>query len=350
MPDVDTLIRDPRWLLWRFEPPGPTAVFAYVERDELSRTAFADMRLDDPQRALTRVGWAEVEAGLETAPDVAAAPARRFIMHSAFCGSTLASRSLEALGHWVAIREPLTILSLANFRRFRNPVSADPWRWRRMVSGVLRLLGRSHRAGDSVVIKPSNGANALIPDLVESAPEPRVLLMYASMESFMVSVLGRGEAGGRFARDYAMLLAAESDTPERYTAWIPRLEDARVAGLAWHLQLRQFQRLVRRFDPTHLRTLFSEDFFGDPAASIRAITSFFGDGEAAEDDVARVAGGPLFRTDAKQPGVAYQAEARESARRRIGDELQDAVASVRRWLDRVFPDDRVELPLKQNLL
>jgi len=347
--DVATLIRDPRWLLWHFEPDQPMAVFARLDREELANATFADMRLYVPGRQVVRLPWPEVETALTDVADAPRAPARDFIMHSAFCGSTLASRCLDALGGRLAIREPMTLVSLANFLRFRHPLAMDARRWEPMFNGVLRLLGRPWAAGESVLVKPGNVANPLIPEILGRAPDSRILLMYSSLSSFLVSVLGRGAEGGAFARNCAAQLTWETEVGERYTDRIDALDDARVAGLAWRLQLDRFRDHLAGPNRARLASLSSEAFFADPAAAIGAMDRFFG-GNANADAARRVAEGPLFTSNVKLAGRRFDPRAHASARREKQRQLQDRIRDVEDWLAAEFPGEAIQLPLEQPLI
>lgn len=345
MPDAKSLVDDPRWFPWHFEAHGNDIVFVRLDREDLRRAAFLDQRLDATGRRVVRAPWHSVETLLHRVP---IAPATRFILHSAFCGSTLLTRSLDSLHGWTALREPLTLLSVANFRRLKAPVFQDPERWRNLLLGLLGLLARPFEAGDRAVIKPTNLANALIPDLMRHVPDVRLILMYTPLRPFLVSVLGRGPQGREFSRHLLRSASLDVPLPGLTPSFLSSLTDAQAAGLAWYLQLRQFQRYAEQAEAGRVATLEADAFYTDPASSIARVTAFFG-AENEHAEIADVVNGALFQSDAKDGDAGFAPSRHRTKRREIERRLAPMLDSTVQWLEREFPDAPVRLPLARAL-
>jgi len=108
-----------------------------------------------------------------------------FIFHTAFCGSTLMSQSLDALFQSLPLREPEALGNLLVYQR-SNPEgkgvqdSADL---------VLKLLSRRYTANEPVVVKANDYANPLINLLSGSHYSMPLLFMYTPLDEFLAGCL-----------------------------------------------------------------------------------------------------------------------------------------------------------------
>lgn len=107
---------------------------------------------------------------------------RHYIFHSAFCGSTLLSRALNEPGQCLSIREPYALTQLSAFKR-ANPAFVAQWgAWPKL---ALYFIARGYFENEVTVIKPSNSANNLIPDLMALNIDTQALMLSTSLPQFM---------------------------------------------------------------------------------------------------------------------------------------------------------------------
>ena len=113
-----------------------------------------------------------------------------FLFHTAFCRSTLLIRVLDAPGIAVGLNEPGIIAIMVN----AGPQAAT------LHKPLLDLLSRPHASGETVFVKPTNHANALMPALLTARPDARATLMTNALSAFLGSVARKGMMGRRWAR------------------------------------------------------------------------------------------------------------------------------------------------------
>jgi hypothetical protein len=192
-------MREPDLLLHELRVDAGEALLLPVDWARVRAAGFLDLREPftvGPARSVSIEDFltAEEEEG----------PATRLIFHVGFCGSTLLSRLLDVPGKCLVLREPHCLSNLVN-----QHVSRDALR--KLVPAVCRHLSRSRSSGEQTVVKPSNWANALLPELVVQV-QPRALFMVSSRRSFLLSVLRGGPDRVAFAaRAAAHLAGAESE-------------------------------------------------------------------------------------------------------------------------------------------
>lgn len=285
-----------------------------VERGALAAEPFLDQKWDRAGRHHTAVRFDDL-------PVPEAPPRLNFIWHTSFCCSTLLAASLDSLGKCLPLREPKVLVDLADAKR-RGDLARAP----ALASAVFGLLGRRFRAAEQIVVKPSNGANALI---VEAAArtEGRMLLLHSDCRAFLVSVAKNGEPLRSFVRSLFMALLADRPDAMRWTPGdLMRLTDLQLAAVVWQLQMANLRSAAALLGD-RARSLDSAAFLADPKAALNALDGFFaiGLGKAV---IARTVTGPDFRRDPKtQAGfdAVHRAQAADAAARALGADLDRIV-------------------------
>lgn len=162
-----TIESDPCWLPHDIDPRGGGKVhFLKVQRDKISGHGF----LAEIATALDEA-WISVD---DVRKMQAQAGPVHFIFHSGFCRSTLLMRALQVEGKSIALAEPGILNALARYGQ-RNQA---------LVDAVVRLLARPHSEGESVLIKPSNFPNRLVPSLMKSQPDARAIFVTNGLPDF----------------------------------------------------------------------------------------------------------------------------------------------------------------------
>ncbi|RMF11551.1 MAG: hypothetical protein D6757_10930, partial [Alphaproteobacteria bacterium] len=171
--------------------------------------------------------------------------------------------------------------------------------------------------------------------------------VHSDLESFLISILKKGEPGRAFARqlfaifqlDHPMLRGIEGRSALKLT-------DLQTAVFAWLAQIDYFRQAIARFGD-RVRSLHADDFLARPADALIAASRFLG---LAHDEatIADVVAGPLLRRDSKDSGRDYGADERAHERQRILARHGDEIAFILDWARRLRPEAglrRLERPL-----
>jgi len=247
-----------------------------------------------------------------------------FIFHTSFCASTLLARLIDRPGKVLALKEPFALLGLSGLRRAGR---ADFAEWAEV---CIALLSRPFGPGERTMVKPSNGANNLLPFLAGHKRAGKILLLYSPLESFLVAVVSGGPARQQFVD--ALFEHSLGDIG-RDTAVPKTLAPLERAALAWGLQMRWFEAAARASGPSALKTLDGEKLLAAPKAALEKLNAHFGYGLTALDIVNAV-DGPAFTRYAKDPSRSFDAAAakveRTALRSRYAKEIEAALALAQR--------------------
>jgi hypothetical protein len=316
-------LTDPEWFLHDIDPGSGRAGFVRTDRASLSAEPFLDHRW----RGADRIDAALPLASL---PVPAEPPRLSFIWHTSFCASTLLAACLDSPGLCLALKEPRALVILAALKR-----SGGLGPGAGLAKSVFGLMARRFEADEQILIKPSNGANALIPEAA-ALTHGRMLLLYSDCESFILSMARQGRAGFAYVRERFASLTADGHPISRWpAAHLLRLTDLELAALVWRMEMDMLEAASQRLGD-RARSLDCRLFLDDPGFVVAKADAFLGLGLGRER-LDAVVNGPLLKRDAKHPGKAFdhRARAEEKARLRalIGPDLPEVVRSI----DEAFP-------------
>ena len=333
MPNFASLLADPHWLPHGFDPARKMVTFIKVPRQRLGQPAF--------------VGEIGRESGYEKAevPLAALSGVKRgddapvtFIFHTAFCRSTLLVRALERPGISVGLSEPGIITSIAS-AGMAGQAALLP---------AAHLLARPWTAGEAVFIKPTNHANMLAPALMRALPQARAVLMTNPLSSFLAAVVRKGMLGRRWGRNLYIELMGYAgmdlglDPREQFL-----MTDLQAAALAWFLNQKFLAALAANFGD-RVRVLDGDAFGRGPAETLAAVYAFAGTSVSTED-IAAMAGGPVFAGDAKT-GEDFAAKSLRDAAATRSAVTQDEIGKVSEWITLIAQQAGLAVPLPPTLL
>lgn len=322
------VVGNPDFLPYRLDGRTGHLVFMEWPPPVLRRAAFLDRRAEHLARRRAMLPLAAVEGALQGRP---ADPAPGLIFHTSFCGTTLLTRCLDMPRRCRVLREPLVLEDLDHARAREG---ATP-QWRRRLAVVLALLSRRTGDGERVVIKPSNAANALLPEITGlDGGHCRVLLMHGGVQRLLTSLIRRGEAGRMHARRLFALVARDDPALTRVPVReIALMTDLQLAGLAWLAQLSLFRRMLGGSGERRCRSLSLDRFHQRPTRALAEVASHLRV-PLSGSDIAEIVNGPLFHTDAKQPGSSWSAASNAEVHRRLLDEHGEDLEALVGWLAR----------------
>lgn len=337
---------DPTKFPWRIDLACGAIDFITLTREQVAEAAFLDHRAPGGRGPFQSASISELLEAQKTAPPRASAPrAPAYIFHAAFCCSTLISRCLDAPGKALALKEPQILVDLSSARRFGGAAAMQSFPDLRQL--IAALLARPFEGGERAIIKPSNGVNDLLADVLDLNEKAQALLLYAELRPFLISVIKRGETGRRFVRS---LLHHPWGNDPRLKGLSPdqalQLTDLQAAALIWRLQTEAFSKALRKY-PDRTRALCADDFLNDPEAALGAVDAFFETGLGG-DRIAAVASGPLLTRDAKEKDKAYAAAARDDEAHAVEEAHGEDIDAVIAWAEKLpFPD---AAPLASTLM
>jgi len=322
---VTEIYSDPQQVPWRFNPQTGDYEFLRLTRDKIAEASFLDHRAPGADGSKTYVSFEELKAAASAAskPQTPA-----YIFHIAFCSSTLISRCLDAPGKALALKEPLSLVSIAHAKGFGNMAGGATYP--ELFRLTNDLLARPHEGTERAVIKPSNGANDLLADVLALEPNAKVLLLFTNIRRFLLSIVKRGQVGRFFARALLRHPWGEDQRISKMSAaQVLQLTDLHAAALAWLFQTDSFAQALSQYPQSRIRALDASGFEKDPRRALGAMDSFFELG-LGEEHIETVMSGPLLTQDAKTTDQAFDAGERAEDEKRLevmyGDDFDNTIA------------------------
>ncbi|WP_108787691.1 hypothetical protein [Erythrobacter sp. Alg231-14] len=329
MADFSDILNDARWLPHGFDPQNRAVTFIRLDRDRLSAPAFLADAVPGEGTQPVAIPLADIAAA-----NIPQSPLH-FVFHTAFCRSTLMTRALQLPGTCAALSEPGILAKIGGS-------SPD------VLPQILRLLGRGWGEGESVFVKPTNHANALIPAIMEARPDARAVLMTNPLPSFLSAVTRKGMMGRRWARQLYLEVMGYAgmdlgmDGAEQFA-----MTDLQCAALAWFLNQRYWDALSRKYGD-RVRILDGDHFGAEPASVLSGFGAFAGvaiDADRAQD----IANGPVFTADAKT-GEDYAAKAARDAAATQSAVVDEEIAKVGEWIGMIAKQVGITVPVKSTLV
>jgi hypothetical protein len=153
--------------------PARTFRFLSIAPSVLEESVFLDTRIQAQLAQATPVAADRLDG-------VGPAASTGFLFHTSFCCSTLLARLLHVEGRSIALKEPLVLRRLADARHSGVPAG-------KLTGLSVRLLARPWTNGGHVLIKPTHVALNIATELLEAAPAARAVLLYGTLEDFLIS-------------------------------------------------------------------------------------------------------------------------------------------------------------------
>lgn len=307
----------PEWLAHRYDPGHDAVHFLSLSRaDRAAATFLTDEYLGDraPPLVVRREEALQVAAG---------ASPLHYILHSAFCGSTLLTRAFDVPGTMSALSEPPILNDLVGWRHRDTP---DGPRVARVLDNTLTLLAKPFENGEAVVVKPSNIAVGLYDAMLAMRPQAKAVLLYAPLPIYLRSIAKKGVDGRLWVRDLLTKLLRErlidvGMVGEDYL----RLTDLQAAAVGWIAQHMLFARLGTKY-PDRVRSLDSETLMARPAETVRRLAALYG----VSVDAEVIASGPAFARHSKHGG-AFDSAARDAEYAAATNAHSDELMKVEVW-------------------
>jgi hypothetical protein len=329
--DILHFLNRPENFLYALDWRRGMCEFVPAARAALAELPFLDTRTLGTSRKKGTLPLTRVLAAIQSADFTNAKGVCDFIFHTSFCASTLLARLLDRPGKVLALKEPYALLGLSAVCRAGLPATRD---W---AEACLTLSSRPFAPGERTVIKPSNGANNLVPLLVGHPRVGKILILFGALDAFMVAVLG----GGPARQEFVDILLEQS---LRDAGQDPVLHRGRTplerAAMAWGLQMRWFGKTASASGPGVVRTLDGEKLVADPRAALERVSGFFGYGYS-DAEIAEAVAGPVLSRYAKDPSRPFDPLQAKAERESLAKRHASAIARARTFAEKqgfAFPE------------
>ena len=322
-PDIRRIFASPDLYFWRYNETE--ALFVDMDRDAYQRSIFFDDRISPTSRVITKIKLSRLYEASEA--QKASPPKISYIFHMAHGGSTLLARALDVKARNIVYREPATLRQLgataAEARHGANP----PQSWQRLLHLTTTLLGKSYKKDRPVIIKANVPVNFIIPELMDIHPRTRGILLYATLDNYLLSVLKHPDWVIHVLAELGNSIDAVSgiNVKER-----DKLTPAQAAACLWLVQISLYEKLVKQY--SNIRTLNAEILFNNPKLVISNACKFFGSKLNAAR-IHSIVNSDLFSHHSKIPGQRYDNDRRIREKERLKGEIATALTEARDWIE-----------------
>lgn len=332
---ISRLMFDPEFYPFACRPSDGCTEFLIVDEDLLHRAPFVDQRIAPHARGQFSVDTAQLVGLAGQLP-----PARlSFVFHTAFCCSTLLARSLAACEGLFALKEPQLLRCLSDMKHHEGPPVND---WAPLLKTHLRLLARPYSGGSHVLVKASNVANNLMPDVLRHLSRSRVVLLHGPLEDFLVSCLKKPDHTRAKIPALLERVAAYGGFLARFPQFSNsrQLEFLQQCALLWLVQHHDALEHARGADGRVLPLDFRR-VLDQPRDTLGEVCSFLGHDPGSRDLEAMTSTGVMGR-HAKDPNLRFDASTRRDENEAVLRTHRAAILAVRDWLDPVLEASSVE--------
>lgn len=333
------LMFDPEFYLFDFAIQSKATKFLLVEEAKLRAAPFVDIRFEPIAQASFSMPTNELLA-LETQHGEKRARSS-FIFHHAFVCSTLLARCLDQIDAFFSLKEPWIIRRLADTKRDQR--SRIPRaQWRQLFSTYMMLLAKHYESGKSPLIKATNVASNLLPDVLRYLPGHKALYLYSDLEGFLVSVLKKPDETRRKMPNLAKAFVRDQGFAAAFPAYcdIGSLTNLQTCALAWAACLFNFRKVVQKYGGQNVRTLDAKEFLERPEENLAALAAFFGH-HCSEAEIDRMTCPDVMRTNSKNPQQEYGKDVRDRETRAILETQSRTIKEVVAWIQPIVEQQRL---------
>ena len=333
----DRLQLPPEWLAHRYDPQQDAVHFVRADREMRRSIPFlTDEHLPSAAEPL-------VAPRLDSLAVTPAPAPIHFILHSAYCCSTLLANAYDRDGIASSFKEPTILNDLVGWRHR----GGEPARLAEVLDSALHLLARPFRDGEVSVVKPSNVVNALAPAMLAMRPTAACVLLHAPLRVYLGSIAGKSLWGRLWVRDLLTKLLRDGMIDLGFETEDYFLQtDLQVAAVGWLAQHQHFARLAQQY-PGRVRTLESETLLERPEEALAAIDTLFG--LSTEAGARAQIADKVFTRHAKFGG-SFSREDRVAGQRAAADVHGDEIDKVIAWAEAVAANAGVAFDLPAPLL
>lgn len=320
------LFFSPKYYLYDISVNDDLAFFFIMDRDSYSNSSFLDHRTVSLFPEIYSVSLHQIKSNYI---NLKFKPRRmNFIFHTAFCGSTLLCRCLDKAGACLPLKEPYLLHKFCTQYRqdiLDGKTTSQLLNW----DLVLSLLSRTFYESEISVIKPTDSCINLARKLLQWHPEYKGILLYDSLDNFLISTL-KNPTRRSFVRGNLMRSLFDLNSFGLFLGYdIQQLNDAQGASLTWLSLMRYYMDLLQ--DATlNLLSLQASSFFSHPRDTLFHLTNFF-DLSFSQYDLDAIFESNTLYQHAKEPSLLFSSDHRNQEMESIAWSLSDEIIEGVAW-------------------
>ncbi len=258
-----------------------------------------------------------------------------YILHTAYCCSTLLARYFELLPSCFVLSEPPLLAQVATTTELPGN------RWQEVLDLAVRLLTRTFAPNDIPVIKTHVPCNVIGGQLLVHNPEASVTFLFTPLRSFLLAVLKSPTRQQRIRIWNRQLAPVAPICPELADVALDQLSPSQSAAYWWLLTRSLCQQLSSGPFANRVSVVNGEELAASPESILRHLISSSGV-SVDESQLREILMHPSLRTHSKHPSQEFDAESlREeltTLEDRFGQEADQAIDWVSsKGLDCAFP-------------
>ncbi len=329
---LEAILADAAWLAHRYDAEHDQYQMRHLTREQHDAATFITDEYLGVADDIVAVDRKEAIGAIRRDNNL------HFIIHSAFCASTMFARGFNLPGVSMGLKEPVLLNDIVGWRRR----GAERAQVAEQLDHALHMLARPFDNDAAVVVKPSNVFNSLVPLALSMRPQSKAILLYAPLPVFLVSVARKGLWCRLWCRELLEGLITDNIVdlgfePRDYF----RQSDLQVAAVGWLAQHQLFHRIAAQFGKDRIATLDSERLTAQPVALVTAAGRHF------DLDIApsMLDGHSAFATHSKFGG-SFTTESRVAEHKAAQQAYGDEIEKVLIWAEAVAKaaDISFELP------
>ena len=344
------LVDSPNFLAYKFDFISETVAFLPIERDQIRRVSALKREYIAGKPRLVEVPLAELTS-LATSPSATLSEKPpRFLFHTAFCASTFLSRCLDVEGVTVCLREPQILLDAANAKRLQWRSRSTTLDYHHLPGLALSLLEKHAGKDETLIIKPINSVNNIIPELLQLTGSSKSLMLYTDAMRFILSTLRKGEGGKQTVRSMFDLIRCDfAHLSNLQLTHAIHMTDLRVMMTLWRLQIEQANAAIREFSGTgNVASLYGENVINSLPKVLHAANRFLELGISAEQIEAVLKSKTRFM-DAKNDNETFDRQKRDLQHEQMQNFFATDIEDGLEWLVRNNPGTSL-IPELRNAL
>jgi hypothetical protein len=250
-----------------------------------------------------------------------------YILHPAFCCSTLLSRYFELLPFCFVLREPLllTQVALHSFQATQE--------WLSTFQCATKLLTRGYADTQWIVIKAHEPCNVLGLKLLHERDNASVIFLTTPQKEFVLSVLKSAERRAWIRTRVAEMLESGLGGPAWENVRPGALSDAQAAACMWSINNLLREELSSCQEKARVLLLESDQLLNDPASALAAIARAC---QLPLDDqtISRMKVHPAISKYSKDVSISYDASSRRYDMARLEDRFASELNAGLEWAAR----------------
>lgn len=254
--------------------------FARMSRDDYRNAAFLDFFARKNGYRLYSVNLDDLLLHQDSLPTKPSNNPVHYILHSAFCCSTLLARYVELIPNCFILKEP-TFLSQAAFGYRPSLTIPDPTseiasrhNWLQTLRLCVGLFARTFSPGEVVIIKTTDLCNLIGDDLLMLDDRSRIASLSTGLRAFILSVLKLQRRRSWVCQRLVCAKRNAGAFPILATLDLTELADAEAAACLW-LYYKILSRDLGAKWGTRVTNLVGEQVAETPTQTLGAIVKAF---------------------------------------------------------------------------